>query len=279
MESSIIIGTHERKKYLQEVLESLKVLDYKGYEVIVIDSAKEPLDKTHQKLCNTYIHSPKDKALSIKRNIGLKKAKGDFVVYTDDDCEFSKDYLKEILKPLKNKEIMCVTGKTIAHKNYLKEGFEKYFSFNLGNKEKEINFNLFLNPWRIGHGNNMAYRKEIFNQVGLFDENLGVGAKGERSEDTDMFYRVLKKGYKIYYNPKAIIYHKHLIKKEQLPRMALLNGYGSYILLKKHFPGLHALIYYFGGIIKLSIKLIFSKSKFQRIIRYNTLKGWLGSKN
>ena len=49
----------------------------------------------------------------------------------------------------------------------------------------------------VFHG---AYRREVFEKAGLFNENLG------RTEDNEMHYRILKAGYKICYNPKIISY-------------------------------------------------------------------------
>jgi GT2 family glycosyltransferase len=62
--------------------------------------------------------------------------------------------------------------------------------------------------WRIGAGANMAFRKEVFDEVGLFDIRLGAGASG-CSEDSEMWYRILLKGHEILYTPRTIVYHRH----------------------------------------------------------------------
>jgi GT2 family glycosyltransferase len=54
----------------------------------------------------------------------------------------------------------------------------------------------------------MAFRKSIFNDVGLFDDRLGAGASG-CSEDSEIWYRILTNGGTIRYNPRAVIYHEH----------------------------------------------------------------------
>ena len=73
----------------------------------------------------------------------------------------------------------------------------------------------------MGTGNNMSFRKAIFKEIGYFDENFGMGTPYP-TEDIDMFYRILKKGYEIFYNPYAIVYHKDKVKdtKKQLLCMA-----------------------------------------------------------
>jgi len=50
-----------------------------------------------------------------------------------------------------------------------------------------------FNPFSMGTGNNMSFRKAIFKEIGYFDENFGMGTPYP-TEDIDMFYRILKKG-------------------------------------------------------------------------------------
>jgi len=98
---TLTIGSHERAKYLAEAINSFKKLNYKDYELIVVDSAQKPLSKQIQRLCTKYIHNPIAKALSAKRNIAIKHAKGDIIVFTDDDCEVDKNWITEITKSFK----------------------------------------------------------------------------------------------------------------------------------------------------------------------------------
>ncbi len=62
--------------------------------------------------------------------------------------------------------------------------------------------------WEIGAGANMAFRKDIFDYIGYFDERLDVGAAG-CSGDSEYWYRILANGYTIKYSPLAIAYHFH----------------------------------------------------------------------
>jgi GT2 family glycosyltransferase len=54
----------------------------------------------------------------------------------------------------------------------------------------------------------MAFRREVFASVGLFDERLGAGASG-CSEDSEMWYRLLAAGHSCRYEPTAIVFHRH----------------------------------------------------------------------
>jgi hypothetical protein len=65
--------------------------------------------------------------------------------------------------------------------------------------------------WRLGATANAAFRAEVFSdpRMGLFDETLGAGTPTGCSEDTFLFYRVLKAGYTIAYEPAAYVWHRH----------------------------------------------------------------------
>ena len=62
--------------------------------------------------------------------------------------------------------------------------------------------------WRIGAGANTAFRRRVFERVGLFDERLGAGAAG-CSEDSELWYRVLAEGGACLYEPRAVVHHHH----------------------------------------------------------------------
>jgi GT2 family glycosyltransferase len=281
--AAIVVCTHNREKHLIGCLNRIKNLKKSpGYDVqiAVIDSSEKRLTAKYQKLVDIYIHNKENKPLSVKRNIAIRKVKADIIIFTDDDCIPEKNWFDEIINGFTNSNAVCVTGRTIPFRDYEKTAYEKKFSFDtLGKKSRVIEKHFGLqNLWRFGHGNNMAFLTKIFKKVGLFNTELGVGSKGLRAEDVDMFYRIYKKGYKIVYNPRAIVYHKHLVKEEHVAEEAFKNGYASRIVLFNHHD-INCLILYLGGIVKLSIKLLFSllsRNKFELKTNLYLLLGWLG---
>jgi GT2 family glycosyltransferase len=59
-------------------------------------------------------------------------------------------------------------------------------------------------------GCNVAFKREVFEQVGYFDNNLGPGSTGNLvAEDVDFLYRICRKGFKIVYSPDIVVYHNH----------------------------------------------------------------------
>ena len=114
-----------------------------------------------------------------------------------------------------------------------------------------------FNPFSMGTGNNMSFRKAIFKEIGYFDENFGMGTPYP-TEDIDMFYRILKKGYEIFYNPYAIVYHKDKVKDTK--KTAFMYGRGARAFLTKEIDITKILIIIL-LLIKLSFESIFKPAK------------------
>jgi hypothetical protein len=74
--------------------------------------------------------------------------------------------------------------------------------------------------WRLGATANAAFRAAIFThpQIGLMDEALGPGMPTGCGEDTYLFYKILKAGYTLVYEPAAYVWHKHRRDLEALRR-------------------------------------------------------------
>ena len=204
---SAIICTHNRAEYLGKAIQSLidQSLDKKDYEILVIDNAST--DKTKE-ICSKfneiiYVYEPK-LGLSHARNTGLKKAKGRYIAYLDDDAIASKDWLKNIIKTFENnKKIVALGGKIepiweSTRPKWLSDGMLGMLAVvDWGNKSK------FLKDDEWIAGANIAFNKQFLEDSGGFDINLGRKGKNLLSmEETLLFDKIKDKGYKIYYDTK-----------------------------------------------------------------------------
>ena len=160
------------------------------------------------------------KGLSYARNAGIIASQGDIIVTTDDDVTMPVDWVENLVQPFKRKEVMIVTGNVLpveletSSQNF----FEIYGGLGRGYKRLEVNGDWFeANPyrtvptWELGATANAAFRASIFKNpdIGLIDEALGVGTPTGCSEDTYIFYKVLKLNYTIVYEPNAFVWHRH----------------------------------------------------------------------
>jgi len=114
---SVVVVTHNRPEELKECLESLKrqKLPRNFYEVLVVDSSTTHIYETKllvQNYAVKYVHT-KYKGMTVARNIGICKARGEIVAFLDDDAIADENWIKQILKNYNNTNVGGVGGKVI----------------------------------------------------------------------------------------------------------------------------------------------------------------------
>src|SRR3989344_2404741 len=115
--ASIVIPTFNRKEELRKCLSALSNQSYNKIEIIVIDdgSTDNTEEMVKKEFKNIKFFKQNNTGPSIARNNGIKKAKGDFILFTDSDCVPDKYWVEELVKGF-NEKINCVGGKTIDQK-------------------------------------------------------------------------------------------------------------------------------------------------------------------
>jgi len=224
---SVVIPTYNRKAHLKISIESLFDQTYPSnkYEVIVVDDGSN--DGTEEIVKKLIEKSPiilkyfkqKNGGPARARNFGIKNANGQIIAFTDDDCTADKDWLKNIVGAFENKSTGGVEGRVVM----LSE--RTPFTQNVENLDggKYITAN-------------MAYRKYILTEVGMFNENFPFPVY----EDTDLAHRVLKNNRKIVYSENAVVFHpnEEISFKKFLKTLRYLR---SSLLLKDLNPELYKL--------------------------------------
>ncbi len=110
------------------------------------------------------------------------------------------------------------------------ELFEKYSPFNRG-FHRIFHYGApkaALAAGQVGVGANMAFRREVLEKVGPFDESLDAGTVTQSGGDTEMFARILFHGYHIVYEPAALSWHRHRRTWKELKDTAYGYGVGIY---------------------------------------------------
>lgn len=208
---SVVIVTYNRRKDLEECLNSLLSLNEPPSEIIVVDS--NSTDGTHE-LVKRYplkFVNIKERSMVKARNIGFQHAKGEVVAYIDDDVVVNKDWSKYIIEPYEDEFVGGVVGRVISYY----DGKALYLSAKHMAIGKVFNNGLILGNFDIPTqhpievdtlmGCNMAFRRDLLLKVGGFDENFRGSCF---RDDTDISLRLKSLNYKIVYHPKAIVRHK-----------------------------------------------------------------------
>ncbi|MAT98009.1 MAG: hypothetical protein CL608_12760 [Anaerolineaceae bacterium] len=241
---SVVVCTRDRPQDLQMCLETLVALEPGRHqlEIIVVDNnpASGQTEAVVADFPQVRYEAELRPGVAYGRNKGLIAAKGDIVAYIDDDVKVPAHWPSRILAPFADERVMCVSGLVLPleMENESQEMFEKYGALGRGYRPRLFDERFFRSPkhvvhtWDLGGTANVAIRKSVLPDSGMFDETLGPGQPTGVGEDIYMFYRILKAGHICYYEPAAYVWHKHRTTMRAL-RQQLYNynkGQTSYQL-------------------------------------------------
>lgn len=219
VELSVIVCTRNRSQFIGKCIESLLSLQVQPKEIVIVDNA--PSDDRTRDVVATYkgvIYTVEPRpGLDFARNKGIRSATCPLVAFVDDDVKVHKLWAWQVARSFDNPAIAAMTGLVFASQlnSEAQLLFERFWSFNRGFVKKLYDPS-FLNGkgktppdvCEIGAGANMAFRRSVFIDAGMFDERLDAGAAGCNG-DSEMWFRVLLNGNSILYNPLAIVHHEH----------------------------------------------------------------------
>lgn len=180
--------------------------------------------------------------LSFARNTGIRHAIGDIIVATDDDVTAPDTWIEKLVAPFARPEVAAVNGHVLPAELETEAQcrFEAYGGLGKGFIRFEADGKWFrtrrgaVPTWGLGATANAAFRAAVFADpaVGLLDEALGAGTPTGCSEDTYLFYKLLKAGHTIVYEPSAYVWHRHRTTMASLRRQiyAYSKGHVAYHL-------------------------------------------------
>ncbi len=199
------------------------------YEILIVDNESrdrtvELIKKSQRKIPQLKLYFEKRKSSYAARNTGIMNSKGEIIVFTDADCIANINWLNNIVKSFSENSVGCVAGEILSPKwNNIVE--EYYARKDIMCQRNTLNSAFLPYPMTA----NVAYRKEIFDKIGYFDEELISGG------DADFAWRMqLETEYKIVYDQNAIVIHKHRSNMKSLFKQQFSYGYGSVLLYRKH---------------------------------------------
>lgn len=216
---SVILCTYNRDKYIYNVLKSVADNDFphSEYEIVLVNNnSTDNTESECQRFQNDYpdirfrYFVETNQGLSYARNRGICEAKGDLLVYVDDDATVNDAYLKTYADFFaKNPNAVAAGGPILPVYESEEPSWMSHYTRQLitgklymGEEEKEFTHGAFPG------GGNSCYRKSVFRIVGLF--NVELGRKGNSligAEEKDLYDKMTTRGMKFYYLPTAILYH------------------------------------------------------------------------
>jgi GT2 family glycosyltransferase len=229
--ASIVVATRDRPDHLRRCLESLvRQKSGRPVEIIIVDN--NPASGLTAAVLREFptvraIAEPRP-GLSYARNAGIRASRGRIIVATDDDVTMHPGWLEELVAPFADPRVKVVTGNVLPAdlSTPAQRLFEAYGGLGRGTHGYRVDTDWFwafrraVPTWLLGATANAAFRADIFANpaIGFFDEALGAGTPAGCSEDTYLFYKVLRAGYAIVYEPRAFVWHHHRADMPSLRR-------------------------------------------------------------
>lgn len=210
---SLVVITYNRPADTLELLHNISSLHYSEQllqDVIIVNNAStedyaevERFVSLETKIPVQFIHSPSNLGVTKGRNFALQYAKGEIVIFLDDDAVLqNKDSLQNVVKSFKEKgkdgrEIAIVSFKVLYYSNFQMQvnalphkQFRKY-------KDKQTFYTYYF------AGGAHAIKRKILNEAGNLPEEFFYGM-----EEYDLSYRLIEKGYCIKYDSSIVMLHK-----------------------------------------------------------------------
>ncbi|MEM2587711.1 MAG: glycosyltransferase [Candidatus Bathyarchaeia archaeon] len=229
---SIIIPVKNSAGMLEKCLASIRRLDFPmdALEIIVVDGGSTDGSVEVAKRFGCKVVFEDKGIISYARDIGVKHASGEFIAFTDSDCIVDRGWVRELLNCFGDDRVAAVGGPNLTPDDdtdfgksvgdvlaFLSEAGARY-GLNAG----EV-MEVYHNPTC-----NVMYRRRVLEEVGGFNHRLVT------VDDEELDYRIRRRGYRILYTPKAVVYHYRRRSWRSFAKMAFNYGLGRMQAIKLH---------------------------------------------
>ncbi|NOX38923.1 MAG: tetratricopeptide repeat protein [Calditrichaeota bacterium] len=245
---SIIIPVYNQVEYTRVCLE--KIYQHADpdvtFEVIVVDNASTDETPAFMKQAQnmypnlTYIRSEENLKYAGGCNLGAHRAKGKYLVFLNNDTEPEPGWLKQAIRVFQEEPNVGVLGAKLLYPDRTIQ----HCGIEFQNSKIEHNFIWPFHRYRHAKEDNpLVNRREdvhavtgaclfiprkLFQQVGGFDESYGM-----YFEDTDLCFKVRRKGKRVVYDPDIVVIHHEGKSTENLDKIHELNHKAATIFYQK----------------------------------------------
>jgi GT2 family glycosyltransferase len=234
---SIIIPAYNSVRTMKKCVESVLALNYAAYEAIIVDDGST--DGTPAVL-GKYKDNPKLRIIRVPnggpskaRNMAIKEARGEFIAFTDSDCIVDREWLNNLMQGFAaDGPVVAVGGGQLSPDD------ETAFGRDLNDFMKKTGVVAdYMKDTPAGAGIletdhnpscNVMYKKEVLQKVGFFTEDLWPG------EDVELDYKIRKLGYRLMFNPAAIVFHYRPADIKSFSKMMFRYGKVQAILVRRY---------------------------------------------
>jgi GT2 family glycosyltransferase len=208
---SVVIPNFNGKQYLDRCLSALIMQTYRDFEVIVVDNCST--DRSTEYLSENFpwakiIRNKENLGFAGGTNVGIKEAKGDYILTLNNDTWIGKNFVANILEPMSEKCVgMCASKMLFPDDRINSAGIcisRSGAAWDRGMFEPDKGQYDQCEEVFGPCAGAALYRKAMLMEIGLFDEDFFL-----YMEDVDLAFRGRLAGWKCIYVPKAVAYHHH----------------------------------------------------------------------
>ena len=242
------ICTKDRPNNVERLLSTLVPLqlveEEPTFKILVVDNAPSD-DRTRTVVAAfpsvDYVREPKP-GLDFARNCALHTANTEWLAFLDDDVTVDRQWFTGWQEAwAENPDAGAVTGLVLPYEleTLAQILFERRGGFGRGFEKIRYSQKFPSNPLYpcgagiFGAGCNMAFRRQVLLDLGGFDEALDTGKPLPGGGDLDMFYRVVRAGHPLIYEPQYAVYHQHRREISQLRHQYWTWGLGFMAFVRK----------------------------------------------
>jgi len=285
---SVVIPHYGGKDILNECIRSLNDCTYPNLEIIVVDN--NSLDDSVQFIIDKFpqinlLQSEYNRGFAGGCNFGAQHAKGEYLLILNNDTVHEKDWITHLVQRMEsNKNISAVQPKIKNYNNRdyfdyagASGGFiDKYcFPFTRGRifNTVEKDSGQYDDACKIFWASGTAFltKKELFNQLGRFDETLFA-----HMEEIDYHWKCQLMGYEVWAEPSSVIYHKGAFTLPvSSPMKTYLNYRNSLILLLTNYPNHTSFLLFFPRFFMECISLLKEILSFKWGHAFSIIKSWV----
>jgi cellulose synthase/poly-beta-1,6-N-acetylglucosamine synthase-like glycosyltransferase len=247
--ASVIVATRNSQGTLGRCLDSLLALDYPGFEILVVDNATAGEgvrtlveSRAGGRARVEYLREERP-GVAIAHNRALPDARGQILAFTDDDVVVDPLWLARLARAFELAPgVGCVTGLILPSEleSRAQVWIDDYWGFGKGFERRVFDSarqpDQPLYPYTagvFGSGANMAFSAGALRSIGGFDPALGTGSPALGGDDLAAFFDVIAAGYRLVYEPTAVVRHRHRPEYESLRTQAYGYGVGLSAYLAK----------------------------------------------
>jgi GT2 family glycosyltransferase len=221
---SVVVATYNAERTLDDCLGSLEKLNYPDYEVIVVndgstDGSGDIIERYPFRTITTH-----NQGVSAARNEGLRAASGEIIAYIDSDARADPDWLSYLAATFLESDYVGVGGPNLVPPE---DGWLAKCVYRAPGGPTQV----MLDDRSAEHipGCNMAFRKSALEEIDGFDPIFTRAA-----DDVDICWRLLERGYRIGFNPSAVVWHHRRPSVRAYWRQQVGYGQSEAILERKH---------------------------------------------